>query len=125
MALYHEQEPELVTLSPPCTAFSQLQALNRHVHGEQYCEKHDEELLRAVEHVKFCIVFAKMQIKRDKWFVFEHPQGDYMARAVHAEAIEYARRRLAACRPMPIRPCHLGPRRRAEASQETNTSCLE
>ena len=73
MAIYHDQEPELVTLSPPCRAFSQLQALNRHVHGDQYREKHDEELLRAVEHVKCCIVFAKMQIKRNKWFVFEHP----------------------------------------------------
>ena len=64
-----------MTLSPPCTAFSQLQALNRRVHGEQYREKHDEELLKAVEHVKFCIVFAKMQIKRRKWFVFEHPHS--------------------------------------------------
>ena len=73
MALYHDQQPELVTLSPPCTAFSQLQVLNRHVHGEQYREKHDAELLEAVEHVKFCIVFAKMQIKRRKLFVFEHP----------------------------------------------------
>ena len=66
MAIYHEQEPELVTLSPPCTGLSQLQALSRHVHGEQYREKHDEELLKAVEHVKFCIMFAKMQIKRDE-----------------------------------------------------------
>ena len=72
MAIYHEQEPDLVTLSPPCTAISQLQPLNRHVHGEQYRDKHDEELLRAVEHVKFCIMFAKMEIKRHRWFVFEH-----------------------------------------------------
>ena len=41
LRIYHEQQPELVTLSPPCTAFSQSPGLNRYVHGEPYGIKHD------------------------------------------------------------------------------------
>ena len=32
---------------------------------------------RAIEHASCCIVFAKMQIKRGKWFVFEHLASAY------------------------------------------------
>ena len=44
-----------------------------YVHGEPYQTKHDEVLAKAIEHVRVCIVFAKMQMKRGKSLVFEHP----------------------------------------------------
>ena len=51
--LINSEEPELVTLSPPCTEFSRLQALNRHIHGEEYEEEHDRMKAEAVKHVEF------------------------------------------------------------------------
>ena len=73
LKLYEDTQPELVTLSPPCTAFSRLQALNRHVHGEEYRLKHDEAIKEATKHIEFSIRLARMQMKRGKWFLFEHP----------------------------------------------------
>ena len=71
------EEPALITLSPPCTEFSRLQKLNRHIHGQSYVEEHDMLKAEAVRHVEFCIKIAKMQMRRGRWFVFEHPaHGD-------------------------------------------------
>ena len=53
--LYAELQPELVMLSPPCTEFSRLQGLNRHVHGEEYRERHDRAVQEATRHVELCI----------------------------------------------------------------------
>ena len=60
MDLFVTNQPELVALSPPCTAFSILQVLSRHVHGEEYKKKHDEAIKEAVKHVEFSIRFARM-----------------------------------------------------------------
>ena len=73
MRLYEETQPELVTLSPPCTEFSRLQALNRHCHGEAYKLLHDELKQRAIKHLEFCFRFARMQIRKGRYFLFEHP----------------------------------------------------
>ena len=75
MKLYEDSQPELVTLSPPFTEFSRLQDLNRHLHGDKYRELHDELKRRAVKHLEFCFRFAKMQMRKGRYFVFEHPAG--------------------------------------------------
>ena len=73
LALYREKDPELVTLSPPCTEFSRLQALNRYLHGQKYAEAHDKLKGVAVKHVELCIKIATMLIRKGRWFIFEHP----------------------------------------------------
>jgi hypothetical protein len=75
MRLYEESQPELVVLSPPCTEFSRLQDLNRYLHGDNYRELHDELKRRAVKHLEFCFRFAKMQMRKGRYFLFEHPAG--------------------------------------------------
>ena len=70
--LLNDEQPELVTLSPPCTEFSRLQSLNRHVHGQEYVDKHEGLKVDAVKHVEFSIKLAKMQMRRGRWFIFEH-----------------------------------------------------
>ena len=75
MRLYEESQPELVVLSPPCTEFSRLQDLNRYLHGDKYRELHDELKRRAVKHLEFCFRFAKMQMRKGRYFLFEHPAG--------------------------------------------------
>ena len=64
---------EVTILSPPCTEFSSLQSLNRSIHGDKYCAEQNELKKEAVKHVQFCINIAKLQIKKHKWLVFEHP----------------------------------------------------
>ena len=45
--LYEDTQPELVTLSPPCTEFSRLQDLNRYLYGDKHQQLHDELKRRA------------------------------------------------------------------------------
>ena len=88
--LINSEEPELVTLSPPCTEFSRLQALNRHIHGEEYEEEHDRLKAEAVKHVEFCIKLAKIQMKRGRWFLFEHPaHGDTWSEPCMQEFMQF------------------------------------
>ena len=75
--MYKKEQPEVVVLCPPCTEFSRLRAMNRHIHGQAYCDEHDRKKAEVVKHVEFSIKTAKMQIRRRKWFIFEHPaHGD-------------------------------------------------
>ena len=53
--------PGLLIGSPPCTHFSQLVALNLHVQGPEWAEKHALEKIQAIEHIRFCIKLFKMQ----------------------------------------------------------------
>ena len=52
-----------------------MQALNRHVLGAEYRARHDEELVIAINHVAFCMTLIKMQLRRGKDLIFEHPAG--------------------------------------------------
>ena len=70
-----KEDPELLICSPPCTLFSRLNALNRHVLGLEWADERDTQRMAAPRHIEFCIQMIKGQLKRGKHFVFEHPYG--------------------------------------------------
>ena len=57
-----ETNAKLVILSPPCTKFSTLQALNVHVHGPEWAAAFEIEKTKAIEHIAFSMKIAKLQI---------------------------------------------------------------
>ena len=57
-------EPVLVIGSPPCTAFSRIQQLNLHVHGEAWRLKFEKDKAKAVLHIEFCLKLFKLQRAR-------------------------------------------------------------
>ena len=67
-----EDRPNLLMLSPMCTAFSILQNLS-------YDKKNHDEvkalLKRAIKHVAFAVHLCDMQIQAGRYFVFEHPKS--------------------------------------------------
>ena len=92
MKLYEETQPELVTLSPPCTEFSRLQALNRHLHGDAYRRLHDELKQRAIKHLEFCFWFARVQIRKGRYLIFEHFQKELAAGVSRAYNVYFGSR---------------------------------
>ncbi len=68
--LIAEQEPWLLVLSPPCTAFSSLQNLNK---GKRDAETVDEEYRQAIKHVVFAAKLCRIQLDAGRRFMIEHP----------------------------------------------------
>ena len=68
-----ETEAALVILSPPCTKFSTLQALNIHIHGPEWEKAFEIEREQARKHIAYSIRLAKLQMKKGRYFLFEHP----------------------------------------------------
>ena len=66
-------EPTLVIGTPPCSAFSRIQHLNLHIHGEAWRQRFEEDKAKAVLHFKFCIKLFKLQKARGAYFFMEHP----------------------------------------------------
>ena len=65
-------QPKFIMLSPPCTMYSPLQALwNLHKMSEETLKARWEE---AHTHLDFSMVLAEKQVRRKRWFAFEHPQ---------------------------------------------------
>ena len=71
--LMREQKPYLLIGSPPCTAWSNLQNLNRCRPGGS--EKVDEQQRRAKVHLLFCTSLYLEQMAAGRYFLHEHPQS--------------------------------------------------
>ena len=67
-----QDDPELVTGSPPCTPFSVLQSLN---FPKMDLEKAIHMVGEGLLHVRTTVRVCKWQYRRGKIFLFEHPLG--------------------------------------------------
>ena len=70
-------EPFVVIGSPPCTLFSNLQELNKHIHRDDqaWLRRFEEEKAQATEHLRFCSLLYQHQLRRGRHFLHEHPWG--------------------------------------------------
>ena len=64
--------PYVLIGSPPCTAFSRLQGLNKGRRGEN---KAKQKLTEAIGHMKLCCELYTEQHKNGAYFIHEHPEG--------------------------------------------------
>ena len=67
-----EGRPLFLIGSPPCTAMSQIQNLNKDKRDPEIVKK---EVRAAEEHIRFCVLLYKMQIEKKRYFIHEHPAG--------------------------------------------------
>ena len=67
-----EGRPLFLIGSPPCTAMSQMQNINKERRDPETVKK---EIRAAEEHVRFCVTLYKLQVKNRRYFVHEHPAG--------------------------------------------------
>ena len=68
--MIQQGQPLFIIGSPPRTAMSVMQNLNRNRRDPEVIRR---EVQAAEEHVKFCIRLYKMQIESRRYFVHEHP----------------------------------------------------
>ena len=68
--LIRTTKPYVIIGSPPCTAFSPLQALNK---GRRDKRIVDKELRAAKAHILFCLEVYQTQLDGMRHFVHEHP----------------------------------------------------
>ena len=64
---------QLIICSPPCTKFSRLQALNLYLNDDAWRIEFEKERLKAIKHIDFCLMLCKVQQRRGRYFLFEHP----------------------------------------------------
>ena len=71
------EKPMLVVGSPPCTYFSTLQELNKFNQrfNLEWMEKFNMNLVKAIEHIKFCIKIYLIQMEAGRNFLHEPPWG--------------------------------------------------
>ena len=69
------ENPLLVVGSPPCTYFSILYELCKHNNrmNEDWLRRYDENLRKAIRHVRFCAKIYEHQRSQGRYFVHEHP----------------------------------------------------
>ena len=67
-----EGKPLFLIGSPPCTALSAIQNLNKGKRDPKVVQK---EVQAAEEHMRFCVKLYLMQIRSRRYFVHEHPAG--------------------------------------------------
>ena len=65
----------LVIGSPPCTHFSTLQELNKfnQRYNEERLARFNDNLIKATEHIRFCIKLYRMQMGNGRYWLHEHP----------------------------------------------------
>ena len=65
----------LIIGSPPCTCFSRLQELNKHMYknNEQWMAKFAEGMEQAKRYVRCCVKIYNHQIANGRYFLHEHP----------------------------------------------------
>ena len=65
----------LVIGSPPCTLFSRLQELNKHMYKDsrEWMAKFQERMQQAKRYVKFCVDIYNYQRSQGRFFLHEHP----------------------------------------------------
>ena len=70
-----ETRPFIIIGSPPCTLFSNLQELNKHVHrhDESWMRAFEERRREAVMHLQFCALLYNYQLRHGYHFLHEHP----------------------------------------------------
>ena len=68
-------KPMLVIGSPPCTFFSRLQELNKHMYKNDamWMAKFNENMEQAKRYVRFCIKIYNHQRACGRYFLHEHP----------------------------------------------------
>ena len=86
MAIEHikTHKPSWVVGSPPCTAFSQLQALN---YPKMSPDKAARMLRDGRRHLHFVISIYKMQLRGGRHFLHEHPAGATSWKDAQMEAL--------------------------------------
>lgn len=74
-AIIKKTSPYLVIGSPPCTLFSQLQELNKHIHRDDpvWLRKFEEAKAEATSHLVFCAMIYQHRMKHGRHFLHEHP----------------------------------------------------
>ena len=67
----------LVIGSPPFTYFSNLQELNKSNmrHNEEWLARFDDHLIKAIDHIKFCIGLYCRQMNARRYWLHEHSWG--------------------------------------------------
>ena len=70
MHLIAEGKPYMIVLSPMCTAFSQIQAINK---GRRDPAVVRRELDEAKDHIRWVMKICAIQARANRYFVFEHP----------------------------------------------------
>ncbi len=71
MAKLKAEEPQLLVGSPMCTAFSQLQAINVARRDPAIVRR---ELESAKDHVRWVMKLCALQVRENRYFLFEHPK---------------------------------------------------
>eukprot|EP00435_Cladocopium_sp_Y103_P018369 s1110_g4.t1 len=72
LRLIRELQPALVILSPPCTEFSKLRFLPNFKRNPDQVRREEEE---ALQHLRFAVAIARIQLRAGRGFLFEHPRG--------------------------------------------------
>ena len=64
-----------VIRSPPCTYFSMLQELSKFNmrHDERWLARFNDNLIKAIDHIKFCIKLYFRQMEAGRYWLHEHP----------------------------------------------------
>ena len=65
-------KPFMLIGSPPCTAFSQLQGLNKSKRDPEIVRR---ELASACAHIAFCFELYEIQRRAGRFFMHEHPSS--------------------------------------------------
>ena len=75
LRLVRREMPTIVVGSPPCTMMSMLQERNKAVQGKDatLMQEFDRKFAEAVEHVKFCCVVYRLQMRCGRYWLHEHP----------------------------------------------------
>ena len=70
-------EPFIIIGSPPCTLFSNLQELNKHIHRDDpaWLSRFESEKQKAIGHLQFCALLYRHQLRQGRHFLHEHPWG--------------------------------------------------
>ena len=69
MQWIRQNRPQVIILSPPCTAFSRLQSLNK------WSAKREREFWTGSQLLKFAAAVAREQYQDGRHFIFEHPKS--------------------------------------------------
>ena len=69
MQWIRQNRPQVVILSPPCTAFSRLQSFNK------WSAKREREFWIGSQLLKFAAAVAREQYQDGRHFIFEHPKS--------------------------------------------------
>ena len=73
LKMINELKPYLIIGSPPCTAWSNLQNMMKHLPG--YAVKLEAAKEKSRVHLAFCVKIYRTQMSEGRYFLHEHPLG--------------------------------------------------